>query len=1210
MKIKHLIMVSLILAIFTIGAVSASEDVDDVTAMNDAEDTIVDSVENENIVSDSSDKGETVGADKEIEMEVTDVPKTIKYGEFISCNVTIKNDDACGTLSLYVDNDDNPSEYSVEGGFNEECGFLYSITRFGNHTLFVKYSGDSNYADKNMSFPFTVEDYDIEISNHNAEFGSDYDLFINLPNTEGKVIVTYKGVQYTAESKEETYDYIYVTIPAKELEYGLNNVTIRFIPASNSKFKEKTVEDAFNCTAMIHGPIDGKYDYGEVGEITLILPNNAKGNLTVKINDESKNITVVNGKASFSLNDLVCGRYSIEAKYSGDDYGIEDDSFEIEITPNVVIPEYVYSEDENYTIVITLPETTNATLVITKGDVEIYNNESAHGIITLTVETGESKIQLSYEDESYSFDGTYQVSVREVNPKFEMDIIFDEKLLKGNEFSVYINIPSEVEYGGISGEFILYVDGKKVYEISAEDYLYMSYGPVSLGKHTWTVEFAGDNYYSAENKSGSFEVGYIEFDIPENITFSYGDYNAIGQVDMPDDATGMITLFIDGKEHDSSFIEDGNGYIGLHDISMGKHDIEVRYSGNYPDCSYKCQVNADYKLRIWLYKNEYAYGEPVTVDVYLPIFSTGSVALSVAGKNYTAVAEHSYASFTLTDLAEGDYTAFVTYLGNSQFPSKTVNGTFKVSGYAIIMPESSQVKYGDDNYISLTLPSDANGTLFVKVDGNEYKNATLVNGKASVSLKDIAPGTYSIEASFEGNYTVETVTEDEFEVEIPVDYIDEVELNGNAWVYIILPGDVKGNITIDMGEFGKENITPKDGIVNFTLPSGKLGYYSFTLTYTGDDYDGIRFVEYWGDIIEYGVSVSLANFIFPDEDNMDNKISFTLPEDAKGKLSIYQFNGDTYKYDLLDEINVTGPKVSVPLDMLKPGNHDLKIVYEDEKYGNFTRELAYMTISKPVPQINISNSGNDKTAVFSFELPKNANGDLIVKIDGVSYHATVKNGMATLSVDNLASGNHNVSVLYSGDENYTYAEASKIVSVASSIPAKIVAKELSVIYSAGTKYTVTVYAEGGSLATGVTVVIKINGKKVATVKTNSKGVATYNVVQIPGTYKITAEALGKTVTKKLTVKHVLKLQKVKVKRSAKKLVIKVTLSKVNGKYLKSKKITLKFKGKRYTAKTSSKGVAKFTIKKNVLKKLKAGKKVTYQATYLKDTVKYTVKVKR
>ena len=48
----------------------------------------------------------------------------------------------------------------------------------------------------------------------------------------------------------------------------------------------------------------------------------------------------------------------------------------------------------------------------------------------------------------------------------------------------------------------------------------------------------------------------------------------------------------------------------------------------------------------------------------------------------------------------------------------------------------------------------------------------------------------------------------------------------------------------------------------------------------------------------------------------------------------------------------------------------------------------------------------------------------------------------------------------------------------------------------------------------------------------------------------------------------------------------------------------------FKAKADKKGVAKFTINKNVLKKLKAGKKVTYQGIYLKDTVKYTVKVKR
>jgi len=89
----------------------------------------------------------------------------------------------------------------------------------------------------------------------------------------------------------------------------------------------------------------------------------------------------------------------------------------------------------------------------------------------------------------------------------------------------------------------------------------------------------------------------------------------------------------------------------------------------------------------------------------------------------------------------------------------------------------------------------------------------------------------------------------------------------------------------------------------------------------------------------------------------------------------------------------------------------------------------------------------------------------------------------------------------------------------------------------------------------------------------------------------------------------LTLKKVKIKRSAKKLILQATL-KINGKVAKGKRIVFKFKGKTYKAKTNKKGVAKVTIKKKVLKKLKAGKKVTYTAKYSTKTVKKTVKVKR
>ena len=116
-----------------------------------------------------------------------------------------------------------------------------------------------------------------------------------------------------------------------------------------------------------------------------------------------------------------------------------------------------------------------------------------------------------------------------------------------------------------------------------------------------------------------------------------------------------------------------------------------------------------------------------------------------------------------------------------------------------------------------------------------------------------------------------------------------------------------------------------------------------------------------------------------------------------------------------------------------------------------------------------------------------------------------------------------------------------------------------------------------------------------------------NTVKV-GTYTLTATYAGQTIKNTVKVKQVLKLAKVNVKKSAKKLVIKAALK---GKTpIKGKKLTFKFNGKTYTAKTNKKGIAKITIDKAVLNKLKVGKTVTYQVTYLKDTVKQSVKVKK
>lgn len=89
----------------------------------------------------------------------------------------------------------------------------------------------------------------------------------------------------------------------------------------------------------------------------------------------------------------------------------------------------------------------------------------------------------------------------------------------------------------------------------------------------------------------------------------------------------------------------------------------------------------------------------------------------------------------------------------------------------------------------------------------------------------------------------------------------------------------------------------------------------------------------------------------------------------------------------------------------------------------------------------------------------------------------------------------------------------------------------------------------------------------------------------------------------------LTLKKVDVKKSAKKLVLTSTL-KIYKKPAKGKTVTFKFNGKTYKAKTNKKGIAKVTIKKAILKKLKVGKKIKIQAKYSTKTATNLVKVKK
>ena len=217
---------------------------------------------------------------------------------------------------------------------------------------------------------------------------------------------------------------------------------------------------------------------------------------------------------------------------------------------------------------------------------------------------------------------------------------------------------------------------------------------------------------------------------------------------------------------------------------------------------------------------------------------------------------------------------------------------------------------------------------------------------------------------------------------------------------------------------------------------------------------------------------------------------------------------------------------------------------------------------------------------------------------------TDADGIAKLKITNVP-GTYEVTTTYNG-ETYKNSVTVKLNTSTCKITHN---KNIKVDYDGGKYFSVKIVSNDGKVAaSGVSVKFTMGGKT-TTVKTDKNGIAKIKITDIPKKYTIKTTFNGKSVKNTVTVKQVLTASKITVKNTAKKFTLKAKL-KINGKLQKGKTVTFKFNGKTYKVKTNSKGIAQKTLNKNVIKKLKKGKTYTVKVTYLKDTIKTTVKVKK
>ena len=331
-----------------------------------------------------------------------------------------------------------------------------------------------------------------------------------------------------------------------------------------------------------------------------------------------------------------------------------------------------------------------------------------------------------------------------------------------------------------------------------------------------------------------------------------------------------------------------------------------------------------------------------------------------------------------------------------------------------------------------------------------------------------------------------------------------------------------------------------------------------------------------------------------------------MPKGFRGNVTVYVDDEE------VSTTPVSGGKNIIPISGLEEGNNYVEVVLTDE--NGYSYEFSKSVhVEKPEPKMDIIVPMDSTVPQFTISLSDDATGSLIVGIAGQIYSKDLKNGGATFTIPGLADGTYETVILYSGDDKYSgfvkyvmmpiKTRDKKDLNLAIKVPSVYRANNVVVTITTDSSFTGTVN-------------VKIKSKTYAVNVINGKGTKSISGLGV-GTYTATATFSGndvfKSVTKSVNFKvkaNVIKLtlKKIKVRKSAKKLTLKATL-KINGKVAKGKTLKFKFNKKKYKAKTNKKGVAKVIIKKNVLRKLKVGKKVRYQVTYGKKQLKEQLRLK-
>jgi len=675
-----------------------------------------------------------VNGKKSSALSIDTIDILVGQDEIITVNV---NKDATGNITVVI----RGREYTetINDGV---ASFTISDLTARDYEVTAIYSGDDNFLASENTANFTVSklDIDIIVTAQNITAGSVEDIAVELSEKiNGIVLVNVDSVGY----------YVNVTdgrgaLKLSHLGAGSYDVSVQFL--GDDKYNAQSNVTSFTVKAVTDEDIKVDVDL-ENKTITIEVPENATGNVTVVI--DGKNVTgeVINNTIVVNITDLLPGNHTIEVIYGDKNYTVYDNTTDIEI-PKVDDYEFDVGIDvdgDTVEISVDLPEDVNGVVLVDVDGKGYYMNvTNGTGKMILTdLDDGEHNVSIRYPgNEKYAEVKNSTSFTIEGGQTTPIEISADN-INVGEKLTVEVTVPSDAK-----GSVVLEIDGKTYTAPINNGVAKFNIEGLDAGNYTVKAIYAGDDKYPANSTSTTVEVTKVE-DYPINVTVDGKDIT----ITLPEDAEGNVTVIIDGKNYTAE-VENGTAVINVPDLDPGEHNITVIYGDDkYSPESNSTVIDVPNKLLIDAPSVIKYYSGPERFYVYLEDMygnkiANASISITINGVTYSRVTDANGTASLAINLPSNNYTVLVTFPGNDEFNATNLTSTVEVLP-TIYASDVFKVFRNGTQYYALFL--DGNGNPLVNTDvsfnihGVFYTRTTNATGWAKLNI-NLERGEYILTA--------------------------------------------------------------------------------------------------------------------------------------------------------------------------------------------------------------------------------------------------------------------------------------------------------------------------------------------------------------------------------------------------------------------------------------------------------------------------------